>query len=74
MNTLDDLRRHYPMFGFALYALDPNEHMTLDVLFLDQSTVSFRGWTEAEVVGKVAATFGALTPTPIEPPTEDIFS
>ena len=47
--TLDDIRAR--RWGFAIYAIDPNEPVTLEV-FADGETFSWEGASVAEVMAK----------------------
>lgn len=60
--TLDDARAAFPLFGFALYALDPGGDVTLEVHTPDGELFAFTGPTEQAVLE------AAFPPEPIAAP------
>ena len=50
--TLDDARAARPDLGFALYALEPGQPVTLEIMDGDQNLFTFKGATEAECLAR----------------------
>lgn len=48
--TLDDARAAHPGFGYALYALEPGEPVTLEIIADDGQIFTFKGPTEQAVL------------------------
>lgn len=74
--TLDDIRRHYPLLGLALYALEPGQHVTLEIHSAQGQVFSFRGAGEAEVLAKAfpeLTTGVAEQPQSEKSPSDNIF-
>lgn len=57
--SLDDLRETHPTLGFALYAMVPDEDVTLEVFTPDGGVFSFTGATAAAAI---ATAFPPATP------------
>jgi hypothetical protein len=73
---LDDLRVKHPDLGFALYAMEPGQPVTLEVFTPDSEVFS---WTEPTAAAALARAFPedeAPTDIPPDPPAraDDIFS
>lgn len=50
--TLDDLRARFPQFGFAIFAMDPAEPVTLEVYEPGGQTFQWRGVSVHDVLAK----------------------
>lgn len=50
--TLDDARAARPDLGFALYALEPGQPVTLEIMDGDQNLFALKGATEAECLAR----------------------
>lgn len=48
--NLDDARAAHPGFGYALYALEPGEPVTLEIIAMDGEIFTFRGPSEQAVL------------------------
>lgn len=48
--TLDDLRTAHPDLGFIVYAIEPGEPVTLEVLTPDDQIFTFKAPTEQAVL------------------------
>lgn len=59
--SLDDLRRMRPDLAMALYALEPGQGVTLEIIH-DGQVYPFKAPTEAEAI------LQAFPPKPAEPP------
>ena len=65
MRTVDHLRAALPSLGFALYAYEPDGHVTLEILAADGSH-AIVAETEAAAVEEA---FALILPPPEEPAT-----
>lgn len=50
--TLDDIRTRFPQLGFAIFAMDPAEDVTLEAYGPGGETWQWRGASVAEVLAK----------------------
>lgn len=50
--NLDDARAAHPGFGFCLYAVEPGEPVTLEIIALDGQIFTFTGPTEQAVLAQ----------------------
>ena len=62
--TLDEIRAKHPALGLGLYALEPGEPVTLEMLTADGQSFQFRGATVQAAIDL------AFTPEP-EPPAPE---
>lgn len=75
--TLDDLRARFPHLGFALFAMDPADPVTLEAYGPGGETFQWRGASVADVLAKAfpapvvsvnPAAAGSQPATPMLPP------
>jgi hypothetical protein len=64
--TLDDIRARLPLCGFAIFAMDPSEDVTLEVYEPGGQTFQWRG-------ASVEAVLMKAFPTPSPEPTSSVF-
>lgn len=59
--TLDDLRARFPHLGFALFAMDPADPVTLEAYGPGGETFQWRGASVADVLAKAFPQEHAMT-------------
>lgn len=67
VGRFDEIRAAFPALGFAIYAMEPGGHVTLEVYAPDGQTFSFEGQSEDAVLARA---FPITEPAqePVSPP------